>query len=80
MEKVVSITSQGQLTIPQAFLRSLGIVGPVKAVIQQKGNTFEVRPHGDFWSLASSLKSETILTDEQLKQARKEFGTSWGNE
>lgn len=78
MQHIVSITSQGQLTIPKAFLTELGIFQSTKAIIQKKGDTFLVRPKKDFWSLEGALKSKVQLTDAELKAARKTFGASWG--
>ncbi|OGK38886.1 hypothetical protein A3F34_01530 [Candidatus Roizmanbacteria bacterium RIFCSPHIGHO2_12_FULL_44_10] len=79
MQKIVSITSQGQVSIPQAFLRSLGINQATKAVLQINGNTLEIHPKGDFWSLESSLKSDIKLDDQALRKARQKFSTSWAN-
>jgi len=77
MQQIVSITSQGQLTIPKSFLLDLGIDSSTKAVIIKKGRVLEVHPKRDFWSLAGSLKSSVKLTDEELKKAREEFSNSW---
>ena len=79
MEQVVSITSQGQLTIPKAFLEELGIVSSIKAVISKKGSVLTVKPKKDFWSLSGSMKSDIILTDEQLEKARESFSKNWAN-
>jgi len=76
MQKVVSITSQGQLTVPQIMLRSLGVNGPVKAVIRKKADKLEVELKKDFWSLGGSLNTGIKLSDSDLRKARKEFGKS----
>ena len=78
MQKVVSITSQGQLTIPQGIRKAFGIEKAVKAVIEKKGKQIIVKPRVDFWSLESSLKSEVKLTDKELKEARESFSGNWG--
>jgi bifunctional DNA-binding transcriptional regulator/antitoxin component of YhaV-PrlF toxin-antitoxin module len=75
--QVVSITSQGQLTIPIDFREILGITSQTKAEIRLKGDELVVKPKKDFWSLGGSLKSKIKLTDRQLGQARKAFETSW---
>jgi len=31
----------------------------------------------DFWSLAGSLKSEIIASDEELREARSKFFVDW---
>ena len=75
--QLVSITSQGQLTIPKDFREALGITSQAKAEIKLEGDELVVKPKKDFWSLGGSLKSKVILTDKQLRRARKAFETSW---
>lgn len=79
MQKVISITSQGQLSIPRAFLDSLGITETTKAVLHKKGNILEIHTKGDFWSLESSFQSSVTLSDAELKNARQKFTSSWPN-
>lgn len=78
MQNIVSITSQGQLTIPRSIRKSFGMKQSTKAVIEKVGNKIIVEPRGDFWSLAGSLSSKIKLSDSQLKEARKEFSKGWG--
>lgn len=78
MNYIVTITSQGQLTIPKDLLRHFGIEGSTKAKLVRDGDKIIVEPKNDFWSLAGSLKSSVKLSDEQLRQARKEFSKTWG--
>lgn len=80
MQQVVSITSQGQLTVPKSFRRQLGITSETKAEIRLEGGALIVKPKKDFWSLGGSLKSKIKLTDKQLKQAKKTFETSWAKQ
>lgn len=75
--QVVSITSQGQLTIPKDFRELLGITSQTKAEIRISEDSLVVRPKKDFWALGGSLKSEIKLSDQQLRQARKAFEISW---
>ncbi|KKR85953.1 MAG: hypothetical protein UU32_C0026G0017 [Candidatus Woesebacteria bacterium GW2011_GWB1_41_10] len=77
MQQVVSITSQGQLTIPKLFLRDMGIFNATKAVIQKTGEVITVMPRKDFWALGGSLKSDIKLTNSQLKKARESFSENW---
>lgn len=77
MAQAVSITSQGQLTIPKAIRNAFGIRGTVKAFIKKEGDKIIVEPKTDFWSLSSSLKSKVILTDKELKKAKREFSSKW---
>jgi AbrB family looped-hinge helix DNA binding protein len=77
MKQVVSITSQGQVTIPMKMREILGISGATKAVIERQGDRIIIEPKGDFWSLGGSLRSEVRLSDEELRDARKAFETQW---
>lgn len=77
MEKIVSITKQGQLTIPKQLLEDFRIRGAVKALVKKMGYTIIVEPKRDFWSLSGSLKSDISLTDKELKKARGAFEKRW---
>ncbi len=77
MDHVVSITSQGQLTIPRSLRNAFGIRGAAKALVRKVGNMIVVKPTTDFWSLGGSLKSRVVLSDRQLKEARQAFGKQW---
>jgi bifunctional DNA-binding transcriptional regulator/antitoxin component of YhaV-PrlF toxin-antitoxin module len=77
MQQIVSITRQGQLTIPKSFLKKLGINSSTKAIILKKGNVIEVHPKKDFWSLGGSLKSDIKLSNEELRKARDAFSKQW---
>ena len=80
MNQVVTITSQGQLTIPRSIRKHFGIVGSIKAHLRLDGNSIVVEPKNDFWSLAGSLRATKHLTDIQLKQARKAFAKNWSRQ
>jgi AbrB family looped-hinge helix DNA binding protein len=77
MKTVVSITSQGQVTIPITIRKSLQIKGATKAVVEKQGNKIIIEPKKSFWSLAGSLSSGIVLSDNQLKKARKDFSKQW---
>ena len=76
-EQIVSITSQGQLTIPKNVRRSFGIKGQVKAALWQSGKRIIVEPKKDFWQLGGSLAGKIKLTDAQLRKARLDFEKNW---
>ena len=80
MQQIVTITDQGQLTIPKSILRDFGISGRIKAGIKKDGNKLIVEPKADFWSLAGSLGGDIRLTDLQLRKARGEFSKKWPQE
>ena len=75
--QIVSITSQGQITIPKFIRRDFGITGPVKALISKAGDKIVVQPKQNFWQLAGVLNSKIKLNDAQLKKARTAFGKNW---
>jgi len=77
MQKIVSITSQGQLTLPKAILNEFGISTSTKALVQKKGKTIIVSPRKDFWSLGGSLKSKIKLTQDDFRKAREKFSSDW---
>lgn len=77
MDGIVSITSQGQLTIPVSIRKYFDIKGSVKAVIRRVNNVIIVEPRTNFWSLKGSLSSSVKLSDKQLKEARDEFSKKW---
>lgn len=77
MQQIVSITSQGQLTIPSKIRESFNIKGQTKAVIERQGDVIIVKPKNDFWSLSGSIKSEVSLTDKELRDARNAFTNNW---
>jgi len=77
MKSIVSITRQGQITIPTEMRRRLGVEGQSQAIIELVGSKLVIEPRSDFWSLAGSLASPVKLTDAQLKKARKQFAKDW---
>ena len=79
MQQIVSITSQGQVTIPVSMRRALGVKRATKATIEKKGDELVIKPEMDFWSLPGSMKSKIKLTDKQLREARKSFETDWAD-
>jgi bifunctional DNA-binding transcriptional regulator/antitoxin component of YhaV-PrlF toxin-antitoxin module len=77
MQQIVSITSRGQMTIPQEMLRQMSLDVPLKVLVRQEKNMMIVEPKRDFWSLAGSLESKVVLTDNQLRKARNSFSKKW---
>lgn len=77
MEQIVTITTQGQLTLPKIILNAFGIKGATKALVKKIGDSIVVKPKGNFWSLAGSMKSDVSLSDKELRQARDAFSKQW---
>lgn len=63
----VSITSQGQISIPAKIRRQLGLSKISKAIVSVANGKMIVEPVKDFLELAGSLKTnKKPLTNEQL--------------
>jgi len=77
MQSIVSITSQGQVTIPVEIRKALGITGPTKAKIEKKGRKIIIQPKEEFWSLMGFLSSPVKLSDQELREARQRFRQQW---
>ncbi len=77
MEQIVTITRQGQLTIPQKVRQYFGMKGSTKAILRVRGLALVVEPKRDFWSVGGSLRSRVKLSDAQLKRARRSFAKDW---
>ena len=75
MKHIISITRQGQLTVPRQVREQLGIEGQTQATLEVVDGTFTVKPSKDFWSLPGSLKSNITLSDEELQKAREAFSS-----
>lgn len=60
MNYLVSITSQGQISIPAEIRRSLGLTKYKKAFVKQEGTRVVVEPVSDFMALEGSLHHKAI--------------------
>lgn len=60
MQQLVSITSQGQITIPALFRRELGLDKYPKATVGIKDKQIIIEPIPDFLSLAGILHNKAI--------------------
>ena len=60
MVYTVSITSQGQISIPAKFRKELGLEERKKALIKRVGDKLVVEPIEDFLQLKGSLKHKAI--------------------
>lgn len=80
LQKIVSITKSGQLTIPKNYRDKLNIRDGAKAVVKIKNNTIIVEPRLSFDQLAGSLSGKIKLSDKELEKARKAFEKDWSDE
>lgn len=60
MTHIVSITSQGQISIPAKIRRELGLEKHKKALVQREGKRIVIEPVRDFLELAGSLHHKAI--------------------
>jgi len=56
----VSITSQGQISIPAKLRRKLGLNKNKKALVSEKNGQIIIKPATDFLELGGSLHSKAI--------------------
>ena len=71
MTYVVSITSQGQMSIPSQLRKEFGLNGGRKAMVKSEDGKIVVEPVPDFLSLKGSIRLDKPV---DLKKARGEFG------
>jgi len=70
MQKIVSITSQGQITIPATMQQQLGLRQFKKALVRIENKKIIVEPLPDFINLAGALAKKAIKKkkiDELIK-------------
>lgn len=74
MSYVVSITSQGQISIPAKIRKELGLSSHRKALVKREGKKVVVEPVSDFMKLGGSLKRKAIKgkTIEEIIKMEKE--------
>ncbi len=73
MTYTVSITSQGQISIPASFRRELGLDKKKKAMVSMQGNKIIVEPAVDFLELGGSLKTNIKATPHQIREAFEQY-------
>lgn len=79
IQKIVSLTSQNQITIPVEILNKMSKDRPKKLLITWHKEEMKLKPMVDFRSLRGSLKSNVKLTDKQLREARAQFEKKWAD-
>lgn len=60
MSYIVSITSQGQISIPAKIRRELGLNKHKKALVKSEGKKMIIEPVSDFLNLGGSLAHKAI--------------------
>lgn len=73
MTYTVSITSQGQISIPAPLRRKLGLNKFKKAIIKEEKGKMLIEPIKDLIDLKGSLKVDKFVDSLQIRQAFKEY-------
>lgn len=73
MSYIVSITSQGQISIPIKFRRELGLDKKRKALISEEKGKLIIEPVKDFLELGGSLKTNIKATPWQIRKAFEQY-------
>lgn len=66
---MVSITSQGQISIPAKLRRELGLNTGKKALVSMENKKLLIEPVKDFLELRGSLKTDIKATPGQIREA-----------
>lgn len=66
---MVSITSQGQISIPARFRKELGLNTGKKALVSMEDKKLIIEPVKDFLDLRGSLKTDIKATPRQIRKA-----------
>lgn len=70
---IVSVTSQGQISIPAKIRRKLGLNKRKKAWVIMKGDQIIIEPVRDFLELGGSLKTHIKATPRQIRESFGQF-------
>lgn len=73
MTYVVSITSQGQVSIPVKLRRELGLTKSKKALIKKENGKLIIEPVKDLLELRGSLKTKIKATPRQIREAFEQY-------
>ena len=73
MTYTVSITSQGQISIPVKIRRQLGLEKAKKALVSVQEGKVVVEPVKDFLELGGSLKTNIKVSPRKVRQAFEQY-------
>lgn len=73
MTNIVSITSQGQISIPAKMRRQLGLNKTKKALISIQDDRLLVEPVRDFIEMGGTLKSNLKVSSREIRQAFEDY-------
>ncbi len=73
---IVSITSQGQISIPAPLRKKMGLDKSQKALVSEKGGKLMIEPIRDLLELRGTFKTNVLATPSQIRRAFEEHGAS----
>jgi bifunctional DNA-binding transcriptional regulator/antitoxin component of YhaV-PrlF toxin-antitoxin module len=76
MQQYVTITSQGQITIPIAFRKKFGLDKATKAIIKADGDSVVIESIPDIRSLQGIFKTHKRLS---VAEEKKLIAQGWAN-
>ena len=69
----VTITSQGQISIPAKFRRELGFEKTRRAVVTKESGKLIIEPIKDFLELGGSLKTKIKVSPKQIREGFENY-------
>lgn len=76
MSYIVSITSQGQISIPAKFRKELGLNKGQKAIVSNQAGVLTIEPVKDLLELRGSLKTNIKASSSQIREAFGQYLSS----
>lgn len=73
MTYTVSITSQGQMSIPAPIRRRLGFNKSRKAIVTEKDGKLLIEPVRDLLELKGSFKTDIKVTSKKTREAFENY-------
>ncbi len=73
MAYTVSITSQGQISIPAPLRKKMGLNKSGSALVTEKEGKLVIEPIKDLVELRGSLKTDKSAASPQIRQAFEEY-------
>lgn len=73
MSYIVSITSQGQISIPAKLRSELALDESKKAIVTAEKGKIVIEPVRDFLQLRGSFKSNIKATPKQIREAFERY-------
>lgn len=73
MTYVVSITSQGQISIPVAFRRQLNLSKKNKAIVRLEDNTIILEPIEDLFDLQGFFRTERHVSSRKIREGFERY-------